>query len=380
MKFATKAVHVGSEPDESTGAIMPPIYMSSTFALDAPGESRGYEYTRAGNPNFTILEKVLASLENGKHATVFSSGLGALMALITGLLSSGDQVIGIDGIYGGTYRLFHQVCNRFGVTFSSYDGSSMEKFESLLEKKPKWLLFETPTNPLLGIFDIKALAEMAKRYGVLTIVDNTFASPYNQNPLDLGVDVVWHSTTKYIAGHSDIIGGVMITNHDHIKERLDFTRKSIGVNPSPFDCWLVTRGVKTLGVRMRQHEENAMAIARYLEKHPKVKKVYYPGLESHLNHAIAKKQMHGFGGMVSVDFDLSCEETKKLLSSFKYFTLAESLGGVESLVNHPATMTHASVPPEERLRLGLRDSLARFSVGIEDKHDLIADLEAALAE
>lgn len=379
MKFATKAIHVGSEPDPVTGAIMPPIYMSSTYVLNAPGEDKGYAYTRAGNPNFTILETLLASLEEAKYATVFSSGLGALTALICGLLSAGDAVVGIDGLYGGTYRLFHKIFAQFGVKFSTHNPKSMQELEQIFKThKPKWLLFETPTNPLLEIFDITALTATAKRHGVLSIVDNTFASPYNQNPLNMGADVVWHSTTKYIGGHSDIIGGAMMTNDPKIKERLDFSRKSIGVNPSPFDVWLATRGVKTLAVRMRQHEENAMAVARFLKSHPKVKKVYYPGLESHANHELAKKQMRGFGGMVSADFNLSLEQTKKLLCSFKLFSLAESLGGVESLVNHPVTMTHASIPLDERLRLGITDSLARFSVGIEDSADLVADLKQAL--
>lgn len=380
MEFSTKAIHVGSEPDAKTGAIMPPIYMSSTFALDAPGISKeGYEYTRANNPNFVILEKVLAALEDAKFATVFSSGLGALSALIGGLLSSGDTVIGIDGLYGGTYRLFHKVFKRFGVTLSSCDGHSLEEFEQLIRaQKPKWLLFETPTNPLLETFDIEAFSNIAKRNGVLSIVDNTFASPYNQNPLHLGADVVWHSTTKYLGGHSDVIGGVLMTNNASIKEQMDFMRKSLGVNPSPFDCWLITRGVKTLAIRMQQHERNALAIASFLEKHPLVKRVYYPGLKSHPSHAIAKKQMRGFGGMVSAEINLPFEEITKLISSFKYFALAESLGGVESLVNHPVTMTHASIPIEERERMGISDGLLRFSIGIEDSEDLINDLDQAL--
>lgn len=378
MEFATKVIHVGSEPDTATGSIMPPIYMTSTFVQEAPGETKGYDYTRAGNPNFTILETALASLEDAKFATVFSSGLGALTALISGMLVSGDVVIGINGLYGGTFRLFHQVFNRFGIKFITYTPSSSESLEKILSQKPKWLLFETPTNPMLELFDIAALAMQAKHHNVLTIVDNTFATPYYQNPLKLGADVVWHSTTKYIGGHSDVVGGAMMTNHPHIKERLDFARKAIGTNPSPFDTWLVLRGVKTLAVRMKQHEINGMAVARFLEKHPKVKKVYYPGLETHADHALAKKQMRGFGGMVSAEFNLSLEETKKLIASFKLFALAESLGGVESLVSHPATMTHASIPPEDRLRMGISDGLVRFSVGIEDSRDLITDLDRAL--
>jgi cystathionine beta-lyase/cystathionine gamma-synthase len=380
MKIATKVIHVGNEPEQVTGAIMPPIYMTSTFVQDAPGEHSGFEYTRANNPNFVILEKLLASLENAEHATVFSSGLGALSAMITGLLTSGDHVVGVEGLYGGTYRLFNQVFNRFGIKFTNYRNlKSLNELERIFAQKPKWMLFETPTNPLLDVFDIAAMTQIAKKHGALSIVDNTFATPINQNPLDLGADVVWHSTTKYIGGHSDVIGGAIITNMAHVKERVDFARKASGFNPSPFDVWLVNRGVKTLAVRMKQHEINGMAVAKFLAKHPKVAKVYYPGLESHPTHAVAKKQMRGFGGMVSAEFKLPLDAAKKLISSFKLFSLAESLGGVESLVNHPATMTHASIPREERLSLGLSDGLVRFSVGIEDTGDLIADLDEALA-
>ncbi len=378
MRFATKVIHAGQEPDPVTGAIMPPIYMTSTFVQEAPGEAKGYEYTRASNPNFTILEKMLAPLEGAEYATVFSSGLGALTAMIT-TLSQGDSVVAVDGLYGGTYRLFNSVFNRFGIKFISVDTESLDKLDEILkEHKPKWLFFETPTNPLLSIFDIEALAKIAKHHGVTSIVDNTFASPYCQNPLKLGVDIVWHSTTKYIGGHSDVIGGVVMTNDSSMKQKLDFARKAIGVNPSPFDAWLVTRGVKTLAVRMEQHQRNAMTIAHFLEKHTHVKKVYYPGLESHPNHDIAKKQMRGYSGMVSAEFNLSLDATKKLISSFKIFALAESLGGVESLVSHPATMTHASIPREERIKMGLNDGLVRFSVGIEDVADLLADIEQAL--
>lgn len=380
MEFATKAIHIGSEPDQMTGAIMPPIYMSSTFMLDSPGVSKaGYEYTRANNPNFTMLEKVLAALENAKHATVFSSGIGALTALVNGLLKSGDHVVAIDGLYGGTYRYFTKVAQRFGVQFSTHSPETLDDLDQILRSKPKWLLFETPTNPLLEVFDIAAYAQVAKRYGVLTIVDNTFATPYSQNPLDLGADIVWHSTTKYIGGHSDVIGGVIMTNDGFIHEQLMFARKSVGTNPSPFDCWLIMRGVKTLAIRMKQHGENARAVAEFLHAHPKVVKTYYPGLTSHRKHEIAKKQMRHFGGMVSAEFKLSGEDTKKLISSFNLFALAESLGGVESLVNHPVSMTHASIPEAERKRLGVVDSLVRFSIGIEDSKDLIQDLSKGLA-
>ena len=378
MKFATKAIHVGNAPEPTTGAIMPPIYMTSTFVQESPGETKGYDYTRAGNPNFTILETLLASLENAKYATVFSSGLGTLTGLIS-TLSSGDKVVGINGIYGGTYRLFNSVFKRYGVEFSSITKPTPEALHNALAKKPKWLFFETPTNPLLEIFDIAELTKEAKKHGVLTVVDNTFATPYFQNPLNYGVDVVWHSTTKYIGGHSDVIGGVAITNHEKLKNELDFGRMAIGLNPSPFDTWLLTRGVKTLALRMHQHERNALHIVNFFKSHPKVKKIYYPGLDTHPNHEIAKKQMKGFGGMVSVEFNLPLESTKKLISSFKLFTLAESLGGVESLVCHPATMTHVSIPEKERHACGITDGLVRFSIGIEHSDDLIEDISNGLA-
>lgn len=377
MEFATKAVHAGYEPDKEFGAIMPPIYMTSTFIQDAPGESRGgYEYTRAHNPNFTILEKLLASLENASHATVFSSGLGTLTGLISSL-TAGDKVLTISGLYGGTYRLFHSVFNHLGIECLSIP-SSLEGLNDALNLHPKWLIFETPTNPLLDIYDIQHLAAEAKKRGVRTLVDNTFASPFCQNPLDLGADAVWHSTTKYIGGHSDVIGGVIMTNDPTLKEQLDFSRKALGLNPSPFDAWLTTRGVKTLALRMERHCQNAFVIAEHLSQLSITKKVYYPGLPSHPSHALAMKQMRGFSGIVSAEFNLTIDQMKSVISSFKIFSLAESLGGVESLVNHPATMTHASIPPEERARQGLSDGLVRFSVGIENVVDLIDDIDQAL--
>lgn len=378
MKFGTKAIHVGCKPDEKTGAVISPIYLTSTFAQEAPGEHQGYDYTRAGNPNFTMLEEQLASLENGKYATVFSSGLGALTGYLSSL-SAGDKVFAMDGLYGGTYRLFDKVFKKLGIVYESIPASEIQNLEKILSKRPKCFLFETPTNPLLEVYDIAKLTQIAKDYGVTTIIDNTFATPYFQNPLDLGADIVWHSCTKYIGGHSDIIGGVMITNDLAIKEELDFARKAVGLNPSPFDSWMVSRSVKTLHLRMEQHQKNAFVIANFLLEHPLVKRVYYPGLVSDPNHAIAKKQMSGFSGIISAEFNLSLEETKKLIASFKLFTLAESLGGVESLVNHPATMTHASIPKEERTRIGLSDGLVRFSVGVEEAEDLVADLKHALA-
>jgi cystathionine beta-lyase/cystathionine gamma-synthase len=377
LKPSTKAVHAGQSPDPVTGAIMPPVYMTTTYVQEEPGVSKGYEYTRAQNPNFTLLENQLASLENAQFATVFSSGLGALTAMVSSL-SQGDKVLAIDGLYGGTYRLFNQVFNRFGVQFESIHPKNAQDFLAALDRKPKWLFLESPTNPLLEIFDIAYLASEAKKRGVITIVDNTFASPYFQNPLDLGADIVWHSTTKYLGGHSDVVGGVAMTNNPEFKKALDFGRKALGVNPSPFDTWLTSRGVKTLAVRMEKHQSNAQKVAEFLASHPKVKAVYYPGLPSHPAHAIAKKQMSGFSGIVSVEFNLSLEQAKKLVASFNLFSLAESLGGVESLVCHPATMTHASIPADERKRIGLTDGLMRFSVGIEDPHDLIEDLSKAL--
>lgn len=379
MEFATKAVHVGYTPD-ATGAVMPPIYMTSTYQLDAPGVTKegGYDYTRAGNPNFTILEKVMASLEGAEYATVFSSGLGALTGMLS-MLSKGDKVVAINGLYGGTYRLFTQVFVQYGIELclvSSDEEKTLER--QLSQPNVKWLLFETPTNPLLGVFDIEECAKIAKRHGVLTIIDNTFATPFFQNPLKLGADIVWHSSTKYLGGHSDIIGGVVMTNDAAIAKKILFSRKAMGLNPSPFDAWLVTRGIKTLALRMKQHQENAFKIAHFFEKHPTVKKVYYPGLPSHRGHQIAKKQMSGYSGIVSVEFNLELEKIKKLVSSFNLIALAESLGGVESLVCHPATMTHASIPEEQRKEMGITDGLVRFSIGIEEAQDLIDDFNSAL--
>jgi len=377
MKFSTKAIHIGQAPDKETGAVIPPIYMTSTYAQESPNKHKGYDYTRAGNPNFTNLEATLAALEQGKVATVFSSGIGATTAIISSL-SKNDKVVIANDLYGGTYRLFSRVFSQFGIDFSTVDTQDLAAVESKLQEKPKLIFLESPTNPLLRISDIEAITTMAKKHNVLTVVDNTFATPYFQNPLNLGADFVMHSTTKYIGGHSDVIGGVVVTNHESWKEKLDFARMAIGLNPSPFDNWLTTKGVKTMGIRMERHFANATKIAEYFNNHPKVKKVYYPGLPSHPNHGIAKKQMSGYSGIVSVEFDLSLEDSMKLVSSFNLFTLAESLGGVESLVDHPASMTHASIPKEEREKNGLSDGLIRFSVGIEDVEDLIADLDEVL--
>lgn len=377
MKFSTKAIHIGQEPDKETGAVIPPIYMTSTYAQEAPNQHQGYDYTRAGNPNFSNLEATLAALEQGKVATVFSSGIGATTALVS-QLQQGNKVVIANDLYGGTYRLFSQVFNQFGIAFTTVDTQDLSAVEEKLKEQPKLIFLESPTNPLLRISDIEAITTMAKKNNVLTVVDNTFATPYFQNPLTLGADFVMHSTTKYIGGHSDVVGGVVVTNHTEWKEKLDFARMAIGLNPSPFDNWLTTKGLKTMGVRMERHFANASQIADFFNNHPKVKKVYYPGLPSHPNHHIAQKQMRGYSGIVSVEFDLSFEDSMKLVSSFKLFTLAESLGGVESLVDHPASMTHASIPKEEREKNGLSDGLIRFSCGIEDIEDLIEDLDAAL--
>lgn len=378
MHIATKAVHGGQEPDPTTGALMTPIYMTSTFQQEAPGVTKGFDYTRANNPNFIVLEKALASLENARYATVFSSGLGVLTALLS-TLNPADKVVAMEGLYGGTYRLFHRVFSRFGIHLISINQKNISDLEDILIKeKPKWLFWETPTNPLLEIFDIKALADLAKKHDVLSIVDNTFATPINQNPIDLNADIVWHSTTKYIGGHSDVVGGVAMTNSKEIKEKLDFARMALGVNPSPFDAWLITRGVKTLALRMERHNHNGMAFAEGLTKHPLVEKIYYPGLKNHPKYEIAKAQMRGFGGIVSVEFKLPVEKIKQMISSYQLFALAESLGGVESLVCHPATMTHASIPPEERKKIGLKDTLVRFSLGIEDIRDLIEEIHTGL--
>lgn len=379
MNFSTKAIHEGQKPDPTTGAIIPPLYLTSTYVQEAPGVYKGYDYTRAGNPNFTNLEETLAALEGGKYATVFSSGLGATTALGS-ILKSGDLVIAGNDLYGGTYRLFTTIFNNYGIKFKLINLSDETELTEALAEKPRMLLVETPTNPLLKITDLKKVLGAAKSAGVFTIVDNTFATPYFQKPLELGADAILHSTTKYIGGHSDIIGGALISNSEEFKTQMDFARKAMGLNPSPFDAWLASRGLKTLAVRMEKHQSNAFAIARFLETHPLVKKVYYPGLESHEGHEIAASQMSGFGGVVSVEFNLSLEQMKQLISSFNVFSLAESLGGVESLVDHPASMTHASIPAEERAKIGLSDGLVRISVGIEDEDDLLEDLKNELAK
>lgn len=374
MRFSTKALHAGESRKLQQSSVMPPIFMTSTFVQDIPGQGE-YEYTRAGNPNFTILENTLAALENAEFATAFSSGLGALTGLLS-TFSAGDKIVALEGIYGGTYRLFKKVFERFNLHLELVPAHDLARLKEAL-RKAKLFCFETPTNPTLEVYDIQRLTEIAHALHVPILVDNTFASPYLQNPLDLGADIVWHSTTKYIGGHSDTIGGVMMTNSKETKTQLDFSRKALGLNPSPFDCWLITRGVKTLSLRMQQHQKNAGILATFFQEQHAVKKVYYPGLPMHPSHPIAVKQMRGFGGMLSIDLDLPGDVLNTWLSTLNYVRLAESLGGVESLICLPAVMTHASIPKEERLKQGVTDTLVRISVGLEDIEDLVEDFTAS---
>jgi cystathionine gamma-lyase len=378
MKFGTKALHSGIQPDPSTGAIMTPIFQTTTYVQEAPGKHKGYEYARTQNPTRTVLEANLAALENAKFGRCFSSGMSATETVIK-TLRPGDQVISTNDLYGGSFRLFTKVFQEFGIKFSFVDMTDLSNVEAAITSETKLIWAETPTNPMMNIIDLEGLAAITKEKGVTLVVDNTFASPYLQNPLDLGADIVMHSVTKYISGHSDVIMGFLGTNDPKLEEKIAFLQNSGGAVPSPHDCFLVLRGVKTLHVRMDRHCFNGEKIAHYLKNHPKVDKVYWPGFESHKNHDVAKKQMRGFGGMIS--FVLKGDdmnEAFRVLAEFKLFSLAESLGGVESLVGHPATMTHASVPREQRIAGGLSDSLIRLSVGIEDVEDLIADLEQAI--
>ena len=378
MKLATKIIHAGAEPDPSTGAIMTPIYQTSTYVQAAPGQHKGYEYARSQNPTRKALEDALAIIENGKYGLAFSSGVAATDAVIK-LLSPGDEVIAANDMYGGTYRLFTKVFAKFGIKFIYTDTSKVSNVEAVISTHTKLIWIETPTNPLMNISDISAIALVAKKAGAMLCVDNTFASPYLQNPLNDGADIVMHSATKYLGGHSDVIQGALIMNDISLRDQLHFIQKSCGAVPGPMDCFLVLRGVKTLHVRMQRHCENGAAIALYLRSHPKVEKVYWPGFEDNIGYPIAKKQMRDFGGMISFTLkDESIEAANKVLSSTKLFSLAESLGGVESLINHPASMTHASIPREERIKNGLADGLIRLSVGIEDAEDLIEDLKMAI--
>lgn len=376
MGFSTDAIHAGQKPDESTNAVVPPIHLTTTYYQEEIGKHKGYVYSRSGNPTRDVLQKNVATLEKGKYALAFSSGLAAIHAMST-LLKSGDHAIISNDVYGGTYRLFERVLTDYGLSFTFVDTTKIENIEKTIQPNTKLVHIETPTNPLLAISDIAEVANLCRAKNLILSVDNTFMSPYFQNPLVLGADIVVHSATKYLGGHSDLIGGILIFNSDEFYERLKFIQNAIGAILSPFDCWLLLRSIKTLAVRMERHNQNAMKIAEYLQSHPMVKKVFYPGLESHPQHLVAKKQMRGFGGMVSFEVK-DFETAKNVLYKFKIFTLAESLGGVESLVSHPATMTHASIPKEIREKNGLTDGLIRLSVGIEDLEDLINDLEQAL--
>ncbi len=376
MGFSTDAIHAGQIPDPTTGAVITPIYQTSTYAQHELGKSTGFEYARTHNFTRQALEKNIATLEKGKYGIAFASGLAATHALMS-LVKSGDHVVISNNVYGGTYRLYELNMKDYGLDFSWVDSTDLKNVESAIRPNTKMIYVETPTNPMLNLTDLKGVANIAKKNNLISVCDNTFMSPYFQNPLAFGIDVVLHSTTKYLNGHSDMIGGMLVTSDEKIHERIRYIQNAAGGVPSPFDCWLVLRSTKTLAVRMKQHEENANAFAKFLNESDYAKKVIYPGLKSHPQHELAKKQMRGFGGMVSVDFG-TLEKATKVLNGVKIFALAESLGGVESLVSHPASMTHASVPKEDRDKMGFTESLVRFSVGIEDVEDLIADIEQAL--
>jgi cystathionine beta-lyase/cystathionine gamma-synthase len=378
MKQATRFIHAGAHPDPSTGAIMTPIFQTSTYVQEAPGKHKGYEYARSQNPTRQALEEALAVIENGKYGLAFGSGVAATDAVIK-LLNPGDEVICGNDMYGGTYRLFSKIFSRFGIQFKYIDTCKSENVHAAITPQTKLIWIETPTNPLMNVSDIRAIAAIAKKANVLLCVDNTFATPYLQNPLDMGADIVMHSATKYLGGHSDVIQGALIMNNPELREQLYFIQKSCGAVPGPLDCFLVLRGIKTLHVRMKQHCENGRKIAHFLRQHPKVDKVLWCGFEDHPQFEVAKSQMRDFGGMMSFTLkDDSVDAATKVLCSTKLFSLAESLGGVESLINHPASMTHASIPREERIKNGLTDGLIRLSVGIEDADDLIADLAQAI--
>ena len=375
--FSTRAVHVGQGPDPETGAVVQPIHMATTYAQQGVGKHQGFEYSRTGNPTRNALEENLAALEDARHCLAFSSGLGAETTLLL-LLSPGDHVVYMEDVYGGSFRLFDKVLKRFGLTFTPIDASDLDAVERSMTDKTRMVWLESPTNPLLRVVDIDAVSEIAHSHGASVCVDNTFATPYLQQPLHLGADVVVHSSTKYIGGHSDVVGGALMTNHEDLEKQLRFHQNAVGAVPSPFDCWLLLRGVKTLALRVERQCESAMAVARALQGNKNVQRVFYPGLESHPNRAVAARQMRLFGGMVS--FEVSDESTAfRVLERLKIFALAESLGAVESLAEHPARMTHASIPAAERRRSGVGDGLIRLSIGVEDVGDLIADLEQALA-
>ena len=380
MKFGTKTIHAGQHADPTTGAIMTPIYQTSTYIQKEPGDHKGYEYSRTANPTRTALENNLAALENGKYGLCFGSGLAAVDCIIK-LLKPGDEVISTNDLYGGTYRIFTKVFEELGIKFHFTGMNNLEKVSSLVNSNTKMIWTETPTNPMLNIIDIEELSKISKSNNLLLVVDNTFATPYLQTPIDLGADIVMHSLTKYMGGHSDVVMGAAICNDEKIAEKLYFLQNSCGGVPGPQDSFLILRGVKTLHVRMQRHCENGKAIAVFLSKNSKVNNVFWPGFEQHPNHLVAKKQMRDFGGMISFDLNgNNLNDAIKVVSNTKYFTLAESLGGVESLIGHPASMTHAAIPKEEREKTGVVDSLIRLSVGIEDIEDLISDLDQALSK
>ena len=379
MKFGTKVIHAGLEPDPTTGAIMTPIYQTSTYAQASPGDHKGYQYSRTGNPTRAALERNLAALENGTHGLCFASGMASSDAIIK-LLQPGDEVISTNDLYGGSFRMFTQIFAKYGIKFHFTSMGDPQKVAALVNENTKMIWVETPTNPMINIIDIKAMAGIAKDNNCLLVVDNTFATPYLQSPLNLGADIVTHSATKYLGGHSDVVMGALVVKDDGLAERLAFIQNSCGAIPGPQDCFLVLRGIKTLHLRVQRHCENGRAVAEFLSGHPKVDKLYWPGLPTHPNHAVAKEQMRDFGGMLSFTIKgYGLEETSAAVSKMKVFTLAESLGGVESLAGHPATMTHGSIPVEERQKIGIVDSLIRLSVGVEHIDDIIVDLEQALA-
>ncbi|TAI47776.1 cystathionine gamma-synthase [Flagellimonas allohymeniacidonis] len=378
LKFNSKTIHGGQEPDKAYGSVMPPIYQTSTYAQTTPGGHKGYEYSRSANPTRTALENSLASIENGNYGLAFASGLSAIDAVIK-LLSPGDEVVSTNDLYGGSYRLFKQVFEKYGIKFHFIGMQEVDVIEAHINEKTKLLWVETPTNPMMNVIDIPAAADLAKKHNLLLAVDNTFATPYLQRPLDLGADIVMHSATKYLGGHSDVVVGALVVKDKELADQLYFLQNASGAVCGPMDSFLTLRGIKTLHVRMQRHCENGKAIAEYLVKHPKIEKVYWPGFESHPNHDIAKAQMDNFGGMISfIPKGSSFEDAVKIVENLKVFTLAESLGGVESLAGHPASMTHASIPKEEREKSGVVDSLIRLSVGIEDVDDLISDLDQAI--
>ena len=378
MKFGTKAIHKGLNDEQETGAIIPPIYQTSTYTQKAPGDHKGYEYSRTKNPTRTALENNIAAIENAKHGFCFGSGMGAIDTVVK-LFKSGDEVIANNDLYGGTYRIFTKIFSNFGIGFHFVDLSNPENAKNFINAKTKMIWIETPSNPLMNITDIQSVADIAKENKILLGVDNTFASPFLQNPMDLGADIVMHSATKYLGGHSDVVMGALVCNDDELAEKISFIQNTCGAVPGPQDCFLVLRGIKTLHLRMQRHSENGRRIAEYLKSHPKIDKVYWPGFEDHPNHEVAKTQMRNFGGMISfTQNEGSLEAAVAFVTRTKLFALAESLGGVESLVGHPATMTHAAIPLEEREKTGVVDSLIRLSVGVEDAEDLINDIEQAL--